>query len=293
MLTIKNLSFTYPHKREPVLSGINLGIRPGGIYGLLGSNGVGKSTLLGLIAGLYTPRTGCVELNGVNTRLRLPSTLADIFIVPEEFSLPEVTLRKYIDSVSGFYPRFSEADMRRYLEMFGMPEDVHLGRLSMGQRKKVYMSFALAANTPLLLMDEPTNGLDIPGKSTFKSFVASGMTDERAIIISTHQVQDINLLLDHVIIMENQGVLLNAPIAEITARLAFETTTDPSRREDALFMVPSLQGDNIVYLNTDGRETAVNLETLFSFVVSRPDMTASMFGNANVINQDTQKNSIS
>lgn len=293
MLTIKDLSFVYPHKRQPVLSGINLDISAGGIYGLLGSNGVGKSTLLGLIAGLYTPRTGSVELNGVNTRLRLPSTLADIFIVPEEFSLPEVTLRKYIDSVSGFYPRFSQADMRRYLDMFGMPEDVHLGRLSMGQRKKVYMSFALAANTPLLLMDEPTNGLDIPGKSTFKSFVAAGMTDERSIIISTHQVQDINLLLDHVIIMENQGVLLNAPIAEITAKLAFETTNDPTRRQSALFTVPSLQGDNIVCPNTDGRETAVNLETLFSFVVSRPDMAASMFGNVNVNNQYTHKNRIS
>lgn len=279
MLTIKDLSFVYPHKRQPVLSGINLDISAGGVYGLLGSNGVGKSTLLGLIGGLYTPRTGSVELKGVNTRLRLPSTLSDIFIVPEEFSLPEVTLRKYIDSVSGFYPRFSEADMRKYLDMFGMSEDVHLGRLSMGQRKKVYMSFALAANTPLLLMDEPTNGLDIPGKSQFKSFVASGMTDERAIIISTHQVQDINLLLDHVIIMENQGILLNAPISEITAKLAFETTTDPSRREGALFMVPSLQGDNIVSHNTDGRETAVNLETLFTFVVTNTQAATAIFSN--------------
>lgn len=277
MLTIKDITFSYPGKRNPVLSGISLSINPGGVYGLLGRNGIGKSTLLYIICGLLTPRHGKVELYGVNTQKREPVTLSDIFIVPEVLQLPNVKLRDYVTALSPFYPHFSESDMHRYLDMFEMPADVHLGRLSMGQTKKVYMSFALAANTPLLLMDEPTNGLDIPGKAAFRSLVASGMTDERSVVISTHQVQDVNLLLDHVIIMENSGVLLNESVARITNSLAFEITDSPEVIASALYALPSIQGTNVVLPNFDGRETQLNLETLFGLTVKNPVVINEMF----------------
>lgn len=277
MLEIRQLTFSYPGKRNPVLSGISLSIRPGGVYGLLGKNGVGKSTLLYLIAGLLTPKSGSVELFGTDTRKRLPRTLSDIFIVPEVVDLPKVTLKEYVATVSPFYPKFSLEDMHRYLDTFLMPADVHLGRLSMGQLKKVFMSFALAANTPLLLMDEPTNGLDIPAKAAFRGFVASGMTDERSIIISTHQVQDINLLLDHVVIMENSGVLLNEPVGRIQEKLAFEVTSDPAVIDASLYALPSIQGTSVVNINNDSRETPLNLESLFSLTTQRPEVIKAIF----------------
>lgn len=280
MLKIENLTFSYPRKREPVLSGISLTVNPGGIYGLLGRNGVGKSTLLYLICGLLTPKSGSVTLFGENTRERRPHTLASMFIVPEVIALPSVTLSEYVKAVAPLYPRFSGEDMRRYLEMFGMAEDVHLGRLSMGQGKKVFMSFALAANTPLILMDEPTNGLDIPGKAAFRGIVASGMTDEKSIIISTHQVQDINLLLDHVVIMENSGVLLNAPVSDITARLRFDVTDSPRRIDAALYSLSGISGTNIVEANNGDEETPLNLETLFGLAVNRPEIISSLFSDS-------------
>ena len=102
-----------------------------------------------------------------------------------------------------------------------MNEDIHLGELSMGQKKKAFMCFALATNTSLLVMDEPSNGLDIPSKSQFRKVIASGMTDEKSVIISTHQVRDIDSLLDHVVIIDGTLVLLNASVKTICDKVYF------------------------------------------------------------------------
>ena len=96
MLEIDNLTFNYPKRRENVLNDFSLQLAPGGIYGLLGRNGAGKSTLLYLICGLLFPQKGRVLYKGADTRRRLPDTLSDIFIVPEEFTLPAVSLNQYI-----------------------------------------------------------------------------------------------------------------------------------------------------------------------------------------------------
>lgn len=277
MLEINNLTFTYPKQKNPTIDGLSFAVNEGGVYGLLGPNGAGKSTLLYLISGLLTPRSGNVMLNGVDTRLRRPSTLSDIFLVPEEFSLPQVSLSTFVKHTSSFYPNFSFEDMSRHLQMFGIDGDPNLGALSMGQKKKVYMSFALACNTPLLLMDEPTNGLDIPGKVTFRQFIATNMTEDRSMIISTHQVADINRLLDHIIILDNHNVLLNASTQDITSRLAFLTTDNPAVVAKSLYSQPSLGGTAIIIEAGDGQETEINLETLFSLATERPEVISYLF----------------
>lgn len=214
MLKIQDVTFAYK-KNDPVLDHFSLEINEGGIYGLLGKNGTGKSTLLYLIMGLLHPQTGQVTYKGVETRLREPELLEDMFIVPEEYNLPGISLQKYIDAIKPFYPRFDEAMMYRCLENFEMPREINLGALSMGQKKKVYMSIALAARTRLLLMDEPTNGLDIPSKSQFRKVVAASTDPDQIIIISTHQVRDVELLLDHVTMIEKNEVLLNTKMDQL------------------------------------------------------------------------------
>jgi len=281
MLQINNLTFTYPKQKAPTINGLTLAVNEGGVYGLLGPNGAGKSTLLYLISGLLTPKAGNVIFNGTDTRLRKPSTLADIFLVPEEFMLPAVNLSEYVKHTSCFYPNFSTEDMNRHLEMFEIEGDPNLGALSMGQKKKVYMSFALACNTPLLLMDEPTNGLDIPGKATFRRFIASNMTDERSVIISTHQVADINLLLDHVLILNNSRVLLNASTSDITSKLAFTTTENPDVIARSLFSQPSLGGTAVILPAAEGQETEINLETLFQLATEKTETIKGLFTTNN------------
>lgn len=208
MLKIEDISYGYT-AGTTVFKNFSLSFTEPGVYGLLGRNGTGKSTLLYLITGLLRPKSGVVELDGKKTVDRAPETLCELFIVPEEYNLPSVSLKAYIDVIRPFYPNLDEELMRVLLKEFDMPEDINLGALSMGQKKKVYMCIALAARTRFLLMDEPTNGLDILAKSQFRKVIAQGMREDQIIIISTHQVKDVELLLDHVTIVEKNCVLYN------------------------------------------------------------------------------------
>lgn len=279
MLKVNNLTFRYGRRDLPVLRNLSLDIERGGVYGLLGRNGVGKTTLLYLMAGLLTPGQGGVTLDGTDTRRRLPSTLADIFIVPDEVRLPKMTLAEYVKVMAPLYPDFSHEDLCRNIELFGMDGDVNLGELSLGQMKKVYMSFALACNTSFLLMDEPTNGLDIPGRESFRRLIASCMTDGRAIVISTHQVSDIDRLLDHVIILNDSGVLLNRPMSEIGARLKFMVSDTRELVDSALWSRPGIGGTAVIAVNDDGVESEVDLEMLFSLADQSPEVIQYIFRN--------------
>lgn len=277
MLQVKNISFSYHRKKKEVLHDFSLALEKGKVYGLLGKNGTGKSTLLYLMAGLLTPKSGKVTFHDLNVRRRLPATLQDMFLVPEEFQLPAISLVSYIELNSSFYPKFSKEDMVKYLHFFEMDLDTDLGSLSMGQKKKVFMSFALATNTSLLLMDEPTNGLDIPGKSQFRKFIASGMSDERTIVISTHQVRDIDKVLDHVLIIDNSRILLDASTSDICDKFMFVESDDRTLAAQALYTLPSIQGNYLMLPNTDGEETELNLELLFGATLSLPEQIAKMF----------------
>lgn len=277
MITVKNVTFSYGRRGPAVLDDFSLSLSEGGVYGLLGPNGAGKSTLLSLIAGALTPMAGTVEYNGVATRRRLPHVLADIFVVPEELDLPAMNLDAFARLYGAMYPNFSAEDMQRHLSTFEMQGNPRLDRLSMGQRKKVFMSFAMACNTRVLLMDEPTNGLDIPGKAAFRRFVAQNLTDERIFVISTHQVRDIDRLLDHVVIMDQCRVVFDRPMAEIQQRLRFVDTFDRGGAPGALYSMPALGGVSAVLPNEQGEETDVNLETLFAFAMQDASLLNSVF----------------
>ena len=277
MIKVENLSFTYPKSKHMVLHDFSFSLEAGRVYGLLGRNGAGKSTLLYLITGLLTPKKGKIMYHDINVRSRLPMTLQDMFLVPEEFELPSISLKKYIDLNAPFYPNFSKEDMYKYLHCFEMDMDVNLGALSMGQKKKVFMRFALATNTSLLLMDEPTNGLDIPGKSQFRKFMASGMTDNKTIVISTHQIRDIDKMLDSVMIMDESRVLLNESTVHICEKLCFKESDDRSLIDKALFAVPSLHGNSLLLLNEHNEDSDINIELLFNAILAQPQKIANLF----------------
>ena len=266
MIEVNNISFKYAGQKNLVFDDFSLRLEENNIYGLLGKNGTGKSTLLYLIAGLLRAKKGTVCFDSVETKKRRPETLQEIFIVPEEFDLPAMTLEQYVKVNEPFYPRFSREVLEACLNDFELSMDIKLNALSMGQKKKVFMSFALAANTKLLLMDEPTNGLDIPSKSQFRKVVAQYMTEERTLIISTHQVHDVESLLDHIMILSQQKLLLDAPVSEIMEKYTFEYRT-PDQMSDVLYAEPSLQGNAVIApRKADSPETQINLELLFNAV---------------------------
>ena len=275
MLQITNLSFSYSKSGHKLFHDFSLDLQPGNIYGLLGKNGAGKSTLIYLMTGLLTPASGQVTLDGIDVRRRLPKTLSDLFLVPEEFELPHTTLSQFVKINAPFYPNFSVDDMNRYLDTFEMEHDCKLQSLSMGQKKKVFMSFALATNTRVLIMDEPTNGLDIPSKSQWRKIIASGMTDDKMMLFSTHQVRDIEQVLDHVLIIDQSQVLLNASLGEVSSRLAFR----PMREGDhPLLAQTSAMGTLVVTPALAGEETQVDLELLFNATLQQPQAIRQLFG---------------
>lgn len=266
MLTIKNLSFSYSRKTQ-LIENFSMQLEKGSICGLLGKNGAGKSTLIYLICGLLRPKSGYIDFEGYIPFDRKTGFLEDVFLVPEEFSCPNVTLKDYVKVNAPFYPSFNFKQMEHYLDIFELTPDLHLGKLSMGQKKKAFISFAMACNTSLLILDEPTNGLDISAKRNFRKAIAECITDEKSILISTHQVYDVDKLLDHVIITDRKGVLLNASMIEIAERYRFNFTTDRERAAKALLSLEVPGGFNIVELLTNpDEETEVNLESLFELV---------------------------
>ena len=267
MIQINNLHFTYKGGMNEVLSGLSFELKEGQVCGLLGKNGEGKSTLLYLICGMLRATQGDITVLGMNSQDRCPDMLREIFIVPEEFQLPDMSLKAYLEMNRSFYPNFSDEVFFDCLKEFELPSDVKLRRLSMGQKKKVYMSVALAANTRLLLMDEPTNGLDIPSKKVFRQVVARHMSDDRMIVISTHQVHDIASLVDHIVILNNKEISTNCSVSEVTDKFVFEIRHRDEPTDDVVYNEASLQGNAVIAHRNGKPETAIDLEMLFNAVI--------------------------
>lgn len=285
MLSVNNCTFSYNRGSRPTIDSFTMSFEEGGVYGLLGSNGVGKTTLLQLISGLLTPDSGNVTLDGIVTRRRLPEILSEIYLVAEETEFPPISLNSFIKANSRLYPRYSDEDMDRHLRTFGLERNLQLNKLSMGQKKKVALAFAMACNTKVLMMDEPTNGLDIPAKSAFRRFVAESMSDDRIFIISTHQVRDVGQILDHVLIVNNHRVLLNRTVGEIASHLLFKETSDKELIASAYYAQPGLGGSSVIVPNDSDDETEIDLELLFDFTIQNPDLLNSIFSNNNIESQ--------
>ena len=266
MITLKELSFSYSRKKE-VLDRINLEVGSGHICGLLGKNGEGKTTLLNLLSGQIFPDQGsCLVLEEIPSE-RNARFLQQIFLLPEEISMPEVTAIEYIKMYAAFYPTFRDDICKACVESFEINLSDRLSKMSQGQRKKVAITLALAAHTPLLLMDEPTNGLDIPSKATFRRLVASLIDDNQTVIISTHQVRDLESLIDTVLILDQRQILLNKTLNEIGEKLYFGPLLP---EEKALYSEPTSQGTIGVTARDGKEETAVSLELLFNAAIPYP-----------------------
>ena len=264
MIKTENLTFGYKSRR-PVLNNISLELGQGYIHGLLGCNGIGKTTLLKLICGIMRPDSGVVRVDGIDPMMRKPEMFAEILIVPEEFDLPNLSLERFAAMMKPFYPRFDHGSMRRYAEELKVNTEDKLHNMSMGQRKKAYIAFALACNVRMLLMDEPTNGLDIPSKSIFRRLLASYVDEERMVVISTHQVADVESLLDNIVILDSEGVALAATTTEICSKLKFGRAKED---DEVLYKEMTIAGDMAVMENREGEDTQLNIELLFNAVTA-------------------------
>ncbi|UIR56947.1 ABC transporter ATP-binding protein [Sphingobacterium sp. SRCM116780] len=273
MITIKNLNFSYS-KTRPLFKDMDLQLMEGHIYGLLGKNGAGKSTLLKNIAGLVYPVSGTIEVLQQNPCKRDPSLLQEISFIPEEFYLPAVKSEKFVKANAIFYPKFDHRYFKELIEEFEIPVQQKLADMSYGQKKKYIISFGLASNTKIIIMDEPTNGLDIPSKVQFRKIMASAISEERCVIISTHQVRDLENLIDAVILLDDNRVALNAPVYMITDRICFKKVRELD--DHVLYAEPALGGYNTLQKNTMNEDSKLDLEILFNAVLQKKELITNL-----------------
>lgn len=275
MITLDNIHFQYG--RQPLFRDLSLTIPGGNIYGLLGMNGAGKTTLLKLISGQLFRESGKADVLGFDPQTRDPRMLADIFYLPEEFYLPNISAAEYLKLNIPFYPKFDEAAFSRYADSFDLDLWKRISDYSFGQKKKFLLSFGLASNTSLLILDEPTNGLDIPSKSQFRRTVAAAMTDERAFIISTHQVRDMEHLIDPIIVLHAGHIIFNNSLAEVSKVISMHLEQNEVSGPDVIYTEKVPGGYSIVRKHSGNtEEAAIDLEILFNAIVASPGAFRSM-----------------
>jgi ABC-2 type transport system ATP-binding protein len=271
MVELKDMGFGYGSR--PLFEHTNLVLEPGKIYGLLGENGAGKSTLLRLLSGLLFPTTGEIAIADHTPAQREPAFLADLFVLPENLNVPALTEGEYVGSLSPFYPRFDQERMDRYLSDFDVPRGQKLTNLSLGQQKKFLLSFGLASRVELLLLDEPSNGLDIPSKGLFRRLVADALAENRIFVISTHQVRDVESLIDQIVILHEGSVLFNRAIGDVAANLRVShgpQRPDPTA-DGLLFSEPTVGGFASVWQDKNDGDGQLDRVGLGRAVISVPE----------------------
>ncbi len=261
-ISVKNLGFAY--KNEAVYQSFDAEITHAGIYGLFGHNGSGKSTLLKLLSGLLTPASGSIDVLGYTPRQRLPDFLSSIYILPEEFHLPDLSPKVLGKTHQHFYPHFSVDLFATYLQTLEVPDDKRFSQMSLGQKKKSAIAFALATRTPVLLMDEPTNGLDIVSREQFKDLMLTSDQSERTVLISTHQAHDLERIINHIWFIDNGKLLLASEINELSKKLSMGIANNADSLPEHVLYQENI-GEQIAWLakNTADTTSKLNIEMLY------------------------------
>jgi len=278
MIAIEKLSFHYK-KQAPFFEDLSYNQEFGSIVGLLGKNGAGKTTLLNLLAGLLQPQAGSLKVAGFTPFDRLPDYLGDLFMVPEEFQFPQVSINLYLKATTSLYPNFDEEKLDGILQEFELDRKSMIHQLSQGQRKKFLIAFALATNCRLLILDEPTNGLDIPSKSIFRKVLVGSVTEEQLVLISTHQVKDIETILDTVVILDRGKIIFLESLENITQRWEFKHVASLASMEDVIYSEKYPGGYKVVVPASGAEESEIDLELLFKAIISQKDLKSATYEN--------------
>lgn len=277
MIQLENIQFGYV-KSKPLFKELSLTMEPGHIYGLLGKNGAGKTTLLKIMSGLRFPDSGTAIILGEDATLRKAEVLHDIYFLQEEMFVPHLKIEQFEAAYAPFYPNFNHDQFEEYLRELELDKETgYMDKLSHGQKKKVLIAFALATNTKILFMDEPTNGLDIPSKSTFRKLMASAADDSRLVLISTHQVRDLHSLIDMVAVLDNGHMLLNASTYEITQKLLFDVDDAKSAEGKVFYTEETPRGKYQVKENVSQIDSSLDLELLFNAAITNKNEIANLF----------------
>lgn len=276
MINIQQLTFQYK-KQDPLFTDLSFQQPKGSITGLLGKNGAGKSTLLKLMSGLLKPQLGELQINGFKPFDRLPDFLSDVYMVSEEFSFPSISIGVYLKASAPLYPKFDYGKMDKILIEFELDRKKNLNGLSHGQRKKFLIAFALSTNCSLIILDEPTNGLDIPSKSLFRKILVSSVSDEQLVFISTHQVKDIDTIIDKIVVLDEGKIVFNEDVFTISQQWKFKTVASLTDIEVPIYQEKCLGGYRVLLAGDDEDETEIDIELLFNAIINKVTLNSQSY----------------
>ena len=280
VVDVKKIEFMYKNQ-DKLLSNFNLNLSTGKIYGLLGKNGEGKTTLLKLLAGLLFPIHGEITINGLEAKSRDPKILRDIFLLPDEVFDTNLNITLFKEVYASFYPNFSPSKFKSYLNKFTIDTNLSsISDLSYGQKKKFFIAFGLATNAKLILLDEPTNGLDIPSKRQFRAMMAEAVDENCCIVLSTQHVLDLDDIVSNIIILDNHEIVFNQHVENIYYKLLFKTTGYQEQSNNILYSEKSTDGlYHQISENRNGEKSKIDLELLFNAVISDHHRIKELFNS--------------
>ena len=278
VLSIRHLSKSFGSRR--ILTDINLDVTPGEIFGFLGPNGSGKTTTIKLMLGLLRMEQGEIRICGRNIVTDFEEAVKSVGGIIENPEMYKyLTGRQNLEQYARMYGNIPKERFDEVIRLVGLQTriDDKISKYSLGMRQRLGLAQAILHRPALLVLDEPTNGLDIPSKSQFRKVLASGMSEEKSVVISTHQVRDIDRLLDHVIVIDGSQVLLDESVVRITDKLFFaeQGMSDPT--DDALYVQPSVHGNSVILPNHYGEESPLNLELLFNALLTEREKIQAIF----------------
>jgi ABC-2 type transport system ATP-binding protein len=274
MINVRQVDFAYPRK-ENLFSQLNLQLEQGKIYGLLGKNGTGKSSLMRLLAGMHRPTSGSILYDEEPIYKRSVCLLQDIFFLPENPFLPSLSVQAYFSLYKRFYKSLDREAFYKNLTYLEIDIKRKLSNLSQGQKKKFLLALGLASGAAYLYLDEPTSHLDIPSKQKFRKLIAGSLVPTQSVLISTHQVDEISSLLDRIIIISNGSISLDADIGKIEKALTCISSLDEFC-EGALYSELKLGKYIHLKKNTENIQREIPLTLLFNAVTENENIVDSI-----------------
>lgn len=254
-IMIQNIDLGYG-SGDCVLSGVTAELHGGRIYGLLGLNGSGKTTLLKAISGLIKPKRGDISVMGFIPFQKEKEFLRQLMSVTIHPELPDMTAKRFAKTFSTFWPDFSINEFNALMQKFQIDTNRRLPSMSTGERKKCLIAFAMATNTPILLLDEPMAGLDIVSTKTLIEAIVMSQKPDRIIIISSNQVEEFDNIYTDILLLHEGSLLTKASIDELTSKFAFH---NQGMHPNTIFE----DGLKSISLNLNDECTDINLKTLF------------------------------
>jgi ABC-2 type transport system ATP-binding protein len=266
--------------KQVAVDGISFDVKPGRIVGLIGPNGSGKTTTLKAVLGLI-PFEGELAVLGLDPRTRRDALMQDVCFIADVAILPGwLRVREAIDFIEGVHPRFDRTKAERYLASTKLKPEMKVKQMSKGMIVQLHLALIMAIDARLLVLDEPTLGLDIVYRKQFyQNLLEDYFDEEKTIVITTHQVEEVEHILTDLMFIRDGKIVLAASMDEIGERYT-EVMVPPDKVNAASALAPidrrTVFGKSVMLFDT-ARPGGVSREQLAALGETRNPSVADLF----------------